>query len=83
MNQKQDEGLYNVHPAPFTCSLCGKTDDLSNYDPSEYLLLMHKHHVCFHCAFWMAAPFNHFEKEERDQVRIALENLNMDLDLKS
>lgn len=53
MNQKQDEGLYNVHPAPFTCSLCGKTDDLSNYDPSEYLLLMHKHHVCFHCAFWM------------------------------
>ena len=35
------------------------------------------------CSDFVAAPFNHFENEERDQVRIALENLNMDLDLKS
>lgn len=31
---------------------------------------------------FVAAPFNHFEKVEREQVRKALDSLNMNLDLK-
>lgn len=51
MKQKTDGEL--VQPSPFTCNLCGKEDDFSDYDSSKYLLLMHKHHICFNCAFWI------------------------------
>ena len=34
------------------------------------------------CNDFVAAPFNHFEKVEREQVRKALDSLNMNLDLK-
>lgn len=34
------------------------------------------------CSDFVAAPFNHFEKVEREQVRKALDSLNMNLDLK-
>lgn len=53
MDQKHDEDLSIVQPSPFTCCLCGETDDFSNYVLSEYFWFMRKHHVCFTCAVWM------------------------------
>jgi len=41
-------------PKHYNCELCGQQDCLDNYlDNCDYLPIMAKRHVCFHCAFWI------------------------------
>lgn len=35
------------------CHLCGKTEELEEYDPASPLYdIMHDRHLCYSCAFW-------------------------------
>lgn len=35
------------------CSICGKEDDVENFDKCNIVSIMEKEHVCFHCGFWL------------------------------
>lgn len=50
----QQKLAHTVEPLPFTCSICSKQDDYSDWDVSSRLFdVMMKHKVCHHCAFWI------------------------------
>ena len=44
----------------FTCTLCGKTDNLEHWAQDRIREIMQEKHLCFNCALW----YNHKEIDE-------------------